>query len=1188
MANNRIIFAQLNLQKSRSPMIELQKYPFDIALVQEPNIDKKDRLSVLQSSKRSFNKGRARAAVIVNQSHHHWPIDPLSTSDLAVVALEMNSDKRSLYVASCYLDITKDAPSAELDYLVKYCHDKRIPLIVGADTNAHSPMWGEVDTNKRGGDLEEWITACNLTILNRGSTCTFYPDYRTQGTIIDITLANEWSREQVHNWRVELGEPSLSDHRKILFHFGGEVAIACNVGRSYKKVKWTEYCKQLKKYSIWDAWEKVEVEAFAEALHDNLLEALDSLVPKKARQIREKFTWWNESFETKRKILRHMYNKRFIHERTLQKYKELKRTFNLEIRNAKRNSWKDFCTKAESARDISKIVQIIENPPKRLMSVLQKDGSVLNPVESLDHLLQTHFPDSIVSTNINADRLGETDFTGICEYITPPKVRAAFKSFGDFKAPGPDEIPPIALKNLDDQHLYFVTMLYKLSLATGQVPMEWRKMRVVFIPKAGKSDYAIAKAYRPITLSNFTLKGVERLIQWYIVEHVLPRPLYKQHAYTKGRSCDTALSEFISDVEQAVLNKQYVLAISLDCTGAFDRIMFSSAERCMTEKKIPNNIIRWYMNLLRGRQVTAEVQGISSKVVPARGSPQGGVLSPLIWNLIMDELLVSFKRGPVKAIGYADDVLLYVTGRFPLTLAELIQPELDRVVKWGKTNGLSFNPLKTNAVLFTRNKRKIPKPVVTMGDKALELQSSFKYLGVEIQSNLSWRSHIQDRTNKCKFLLIKCKDLVNRRWGLTPNKMDWIYKAVVRPKITYGALVWAPYINKSDTKRLNKVQRLALLSVTQPLRSAPTAGLETMLGWIPLHIHAQEIGLCAFARLHGRNKGQDKSGHHKIWRRKLEGIIPYEFPQEDTEFNHIWHENVQQLSADKLTMTVYTDASRAKDCVGMAWIANIDDEIIAENYYSAKDINIHQAEMIAIKEALSWIKCDLRKDYNVIILCDSQSTVLKLKNYMASDPTSIETMKLLRDARLSHFIDIKWIRGHNNVTGNEIADFLAKKGMLEAQSLSSTYPFLPVSHKWIKDEIRKYSIKNWQYEWSLRSDCRVSRLFMPTVRTKKKTIEMSLYELHKLSMIVTGHGLFKRHLRHWNEIECSLCELCQEDDEDSWHLWDLCPKLTANRRHINELINKGMPQDRALLRFFQVNELQQLEASNEALIVPSG
>ena len=99
---------------------------------------------------------------------------------------------------------------------------------------------------------------------------------------------------------------------------------------------------------------------------------------------------------------------------------------------------------------------------------------------------------------------------------------------------------------------------------------------------------------------------------------------------------------------------------------------------------------------------------------------------------------------------------------------------------------------------------------------------------------------------------------------------------------------------------------------------------------------------------------------------------------------------------------------------------------------------------------------------------------------------------------------------------------------------------------------------------------------------------MSLYELHKLSMIVTGHGLFKRHLRHWNEIECSLCELCQEDDEDSWHLWDFCPKLTANRRHINELINKGMPQDRALLRFFQVNELQQLEASNEALIVPSG
>ena len=183
----------------------------------------------------------------------------------------------------------------------------------------------------------------------------------------------------------------------------------------------------------------------------------------------------------------------------------------------------------------------------------------------------------------------------------------ALKSFGDYKSPGPDEIPPIALKYLDPNYVTVLTYLYKLSVASGRVPRAWKKMKVVFIPKAGKSDYAIAKAYRPITLSNFILKGLERLIQWFITEHVITKPLFSQHAYTKGRSCDTALSNFINDVEKAVYHGQYLLAVSLDCSGAFDCIKFNSAEKAMRDKNVPENIIRWYDNLLKGRIVHANV-----------------------------------------------------------------------------------------------------------------------------------------------------------------------------------------------------------------------------------------------------------------------------------------------------------------------------------------------------------------------------------------------------------------------------------------------------------------------------------------------------------------------------------------------------------------------------------------------------
>ena len=68
---------------------------------------------------------------------------------------------------------------------------------------------------------------------------------------------------------------------------------------------------------------------------------------------------------------------------------------------------------------------------------------------------------------------------------------------------------------------------------------------MIFIPKVGKKDYALAKAYRPITLSNFLLKGLERLVQWYILEKNVTRPLKHQHAYTRGLSTETALSNFV-------------------------------------------------------------------------------------------------------------------------------------------------------------------------------------------------------------------------------------------------------------------------------------------------------------------------------------------------------------------------------------------------------------------------------------------------------------------------------------------------------------------------------------------------------------------------------------------------------------------------------------------------------------------
>ncbi len=72
--------------------------------------------------------------------------------------------------------------------------------------------------------------------------------------------------------------------------------------------------------------------------------------------------------------------------------------------------------------------------------------------------------------------------------------------------------------------------------------------------------------------------------------------------------------------------------------------------------------------------------------------------------------------------------------------------------------------------------------------------------------------------------------------------MEWVYNSIIKPKLTYGAVVWANNLLRGLEEKITKVQRLALLLITRPLRSTPTEELEVLLGWMPLPLHAKEVG----------------------------------------------------------------------------------------------------------------------------------------------------------------------------------------------------------------------------------------------------------------------------------------------------------------------------------------------------------
>ena len=465
-------------------------------------------------------------------------------------------------------------------------------------------------------------------------------------------------------------------------------------------------------------------------------------------------------------------------------------------------------------------------------------------------------------------------------FITKADIKEAFKTFGPDKAAGLDGVKPRVLSQLDDNTLEMLVIIYEWSLALGYVPFCWRQTKVIFIPKPGKDDYSTPKSFTPISLSSFLWKGLERVVLWEVERTYLSKnPINKQqYAFCKGSSCEAALSNMVNEIERSITRKQYALGIFLDISGAFDNLDPRAATRGMAAKGISKTITKWYGHYLHNRYVYTSLNGATASRQLTRGTPQGGVLSPVVWNLAFDELLDLFSTGPVKIIGFADDAALVILGQDLSTMRDLAQIAINKAVKWGNKNGLTFGAAKTVAVVFASTKiPKLPKPLMVDGQE-VQYSEEVKYLGVTLDSKLSFQSHISLKIKKAKNLIFNIKKAIGQLWGPSPAMMRWMYTGIIRPTLTYGAIIWA---NKCPrhTKALDRLQRLAMLNATHILRSAPTRGLEVIMGIPPLHLYLSKMAECAYMRNRGRFSigwdgiGDAGLGHLKTWAKNTVGIL---------------------------------------------------------------------------------------------------------------------------------------------------------------------------------------------------------------------------------------------------------------------------------------------------------------------------
>ena len=127
---------------------------------------------------------------------------------------------------------------------------------------------------------------------------------------------------------------------------------------------------------------------------------------------------------------------------------------------------------------------------------------------------------------------------------------------------------------------------------------------MVFVSKGGRVGHSVPKDYRPISLTSFLLKTLERLVDRKISEVLVERPFFgAQNAYQKRKSTHSALHEVLSFIETELQNKGCTLAVLIDIESAFINTTYDVMKACAAEHGVSEAIIRWIRSMLTRRLV---------------------------------------------------------------------------------------------------------------------------------------------------------------------------------------------------------------------------------------------------------------------------------------------------------------------------------------------------------------------------------------------------------------------------------------------------------------------------------------------------------------------------------------------------------------------------------------------------------
>lgn len=242
---------------------------------------------------------------------------------------------------------------------------------------------------------------------------------------------------------------------------------------------------------------------------------------------------------------------------------------------------------------------------------------------------------------------------------------------------------------------------------------------------------------------------MERLVNGRLMHFIEERGLMAscQSGFRKGRSTIDSIICLEDEKKKAQVKKETVVAVFLDVEKADDMLWVEGLLIKMHMLGIGGNMFNWVMNFLNNRRIQVKIGiEISRRCVVENGTPQGSVISPLLFNIMINDVFSNVQPGIGKSL-FADDGSLWKRGENVKYTLKKVQEALTLVEDWGRKWGFRFSIEKTKVMFFTR--KKIDESIkLELYGRNLERVKSFTFLGVFFDTRLTWRDHVSKVVDK--------------------------------------------------------------------------------------------------------------------------------------------------------------------------------------------------------------------------------------------------------------------------------------------------------------------------------------------------------------------------------------------------------------------------------------------------------